>query len=640
NYLYSLDAGKTWVTRSPASASTTIDLASLTTGKTYSLVTRAVSAHGFGLVSALVSFVPALPPAAPTALVATPGYASATVKFAAPGDNGGAPITGYEVSVNGGAWKAASPSGTSSPKTVMGLVNGTQTSIRLRAVNAAGPGAASAAVTVNPTGAPAAPTNVKAVPTDKGAWIGFTPPASNGGGAIVRYEYSLDYGAHWTTPVGGTTTSPMLITGLTNGTAYGIRIRAANAVSIGTASAAVTVAPSADPQPTVFVPVSPARVIDTRVVNGGAGPIKAKSTRMFSVRTTQKDGLPVVPAGATAVAINLTVPNPTKSGYLGLPTDAVTPPSAAAITFRAGETIANGITTTLTPARSIYLYAAVDAEAAVDVLGYYIPAALAGSAGDHGKFTAITPVRAYSSLVDPQGALAPTAPNQPPRTIKLATSQAGAPILPAGATSVAYNITVVKPDQAGHLRVMPGNQQSSAASAINWATKGDTIANGLVVNVDGAGAINVANWSAGKVNFLVDVVGYYSASGTQFYPLTSARVLDTRLSQGGAGPILAGNDGVRIAYVSTTQNSWQPVVPAGAKAISYNLTVTGPSTGGHLRVWPSNAPLVDASVLNWPAAGYTRSNGTMVAISDQRQVRVYLGSGKADAIIDVLGYYR
>jgi hypothetical protein len=86
---------------------------------------------------------------APTALVATPGDGKITVAFTAPSNDGGATITNYEYSTDGGtSYTAFSPTMTSSPVAITGLINGTSYSIKLRAVNSAGNGAESAAVSV------------------------------------------------------------------------------------------------------------------------------------------------------------------------------------------------------------------------------------------------------------------------------------------------------------------------------------------------------------------------------------------------------------------------------------------------------------------------------------------------------------
>jgi hypothetical protein len=82
--------------------------------------------------------------------------------------------------------------------------------------------------------APGAPT-ISSISTSSGALsVAFTAGAINGS-AITNYQYSLNSGA-WNNRQTGTTASPIAITGLTNGTAYTVAIRAVNAAGAGTAS--------------------------------------------------------------------------------------------------------------------------------------------------------------------------------------------------------------------------------------------------------------------------------------------------------------------------------------------------------------------------------------------------------------------
>ena len=145
NYKYQLDGGS-WVALSPADSSSPVTIPGLSNGTTYSVALRAVNSVGDGAVSAPVSLTPRTVPSAPTSLVATPSNGSASIAFV-PGSNGGALVSKYQYRIGSGSWVDA---GSTSPITVSGLTNYTTSSIRLRAVNAAGGGAASEAVTVRP----------------------------------------------------------------------------------------------------------------------------------------------------------------------------------------------------------------------------------------------------------------------------------------------------------------------------------------------------------------------------------------------------------------------------------------------------------------------------------------------------------
>jgi hypothetical protein len=92
--------------------------------------------------------------------------------------------------------------------------------------------------------APSAPTLGTVVNGDLQITVPFTAPASDGGSAITKYQYSLD-GTNWLERTdSATVTSPIIIkftdiagtTPLVAGTAYTIQIRGVNAVSGGTAA--------------------------------------------------------------------------------------------------------------------------------------------------------------------------------------------------------------------------------------------------------------------------------------------------------------------------------------------------------------------------------------------------------------------
>lgn len=76
--------------------------------------------------------------------------------------------------------------------------------------------------------------------------VNFNPPSSNGGLSITNYEYSTNGGSSWIARSPASTTSPVSIGGLSNGTSYTIVLRAVNAVGAGpssNSSAATPVAP-------------------------------------------------------------------------------------------------------------------------------------------------------------------------------------------------------------------------------------------------------------------------------------------------------------------------------------------------------------------------------------------------------------
>ena len=103
-----------------------------------------------GLPSAEMTGTPALAVPGAPALEVAAGNETATLRWTPPNDDGGAPITGYEYSRDGGAPQAAG-GGSARTHTVGGLENGADYAFRVRAVNRIGEGEWSAAKTVRPT---------------------------------------------------------------------------------------------------------------------------------------------------------------------------------------------------------------------------------------------------------------------------------------------------------------------------------------------------------------------------------------------------------------------------------------------------------------------------------------------------------
>lgn len=91
---------------------------------------------------------------------------------------------------------------------------------------------------------PSAPTIDSISATSGQISINFSAGASNGS-AITNYEYSINNGSNWTARSPVATTSPIVITGLSNGTSYSVRIRAVNGAGAGDSSTAVSATPSA-----------------------------------------------------------------------------------------------------------------------------------------------------------------------------------------------------------------------------------------------------------------------------------------------------------------------------------------------------------------------------------------------------------
>jgi len=195
----------------------------------------AYAAAGWVGFASVVEASSATVPDAPTSVSATIGNTQSTVSFTVPSNNGGATITGYTVTSNPGSFTA---SGASSPITVTGLTNGTAYTFTVVATNSVGNSSASdASNSVTPavvTTVPGAPTALSVTAGNAQATVSFTAPASNGGATITGYTITSNPGS--ITASGAA--SPIIVTGLTNGTAYTFTAVATNSVGNSVASAA------------------------------------------------------------------------------------------------------------------------------------------------------------------------------------------------------------------------------------------------------------------------------------------------------------------------------------------------------------------------------------------------------------------
>ncbi|MEP7045959.1 MAG: hypothetical protein ABI949_04735 [Ilumatobacteraceae bacterium] len=156
----------------------------------------------------------------------------------------------------------------------------------------------------------------------------------------------------------------------------------------------------------------------------------------------------------------------------------------------------------------------------IDVSGNLWYCAVAGTPGTWrqlggpsaaGAFHAISPVRAYDSrwtggtpLVTNSSRIVSVADGH-----TLAGVVDAANAVPARATAVAYNITITQTVGSGFLSVTPGNATDITTSAINWATSGLNLANGLIVGLDASRQIKVFCGGGGSTDFIVDVNGYF-----------------------------------------------------------------------------------------------------------------------------------
>jgi hypothetical protein len=199
---------------------------------------------------------------------------------------------------------------------------------------------------------------------------------------------------------------------------------------------------------------------------------------------------------------------------------------------------------------------------------------------------------------------------------------------------------------AGHAR-LAASVESHAGASYQWS-----VTNGSITSGQGTSQITFAAGSSGSVSLTVietSAAGCASAqasvsipltvTATRMYTATQCRLFDTRNSTGAdaASPALAAGE-TRIFTIGERCS-----LPASAKAISVNQTVTGQTADGDLVLYRgdlSSAPGTSSIIY---AAGKTRANNGILELARDGSgtFKVFNNSpGMVDFILDVNGYFQ
>jgi hypothetical protein len=386
------------------------------------------------------------------------------------------------------------------------------------------------------------------------------------------------------------------------------------------AAASVVVSLTQPPTPSGgrYTPVAPARILDTRDGTGGiSGPLGSGSTA--DVQVSGRGGMPS--SGVTAVAMNVTVTEPTATGYLTLFPAGSSRPLAANLNFVPGDVAANLVVVMLGSGGKVSLFNSLGTSHVVfDVAGWYSDA---GTAAD-GRYQPVAPARILDTR-DGSGGLVRLGPG-----VGLDLQVAGRGGVPStGAEAVVMNVAATNGTAMSYLTVYPTGDPRPSTSNLNFLA-GETASNRALVRLGSGGRVSVFN-AAGSADVVVDVSGWITdgtATGTagRYNALAPARILDTRSS----GAVVGG-------ATTDVQVTGQGGVPAsGVTAVVLNATVTQPAAGGFLTVFAAGSARPMVSDLNY-AAGETRPNLVVVQLGAGGRVSLF-SSATSHVVFDVAGW--
>jgi hypothetical protein len=211
--------------------------------------------------------------------------------------------------------------------------------------------------------------------------------------------------------------------------------------------------------------------------------------------------------------------------------------------------------------------------------------------------------------------------------------------IPADATAVTGNLTVVNSSSSWAVYLGPDPVANPSTSTINFAS-GEIAANGLTVALSGSGSLSATFISnAGNTTDLVfDVTGYFTTvgdtKGDTYHPTAPARLLDTRVNNGLSGKIRANTP-------ATFAVAGRGGVPGNAKAVTGNVTVVNSSFSWAVYLGPDPIASPTTSTINFNP-GEIKANSLTVALSATGTLSATFLStpgNTTDLVFDVTGYY-
>jgi spore germination protein YaaH len=439
-------------------------------------------------------------------------------------------------------------------------------------------------------------------------------PVSAGG--YTWYKATLPI-AEWA-PIAGVRTDVWVAAGSSSAT-FVAPVTAPNATGVDLPPG---VAP---PSGARFAGITPTRFLDTRSGIGLSGTFASGVPRTFPVR-----GLRGIPSNAVAVTGTLTVVGQSSAGFASIGPSAATVARSSVVNVPAGDVRAAGVSVKLGADGSLAaLWTGTRGSRSslvFDVSGYFVP----GASG--ATFTALTPARVLDTRTG--NGLSGLFDSSVARSF-LVRGRGG---VAAGAVAVTGNLTVVGPSSAGFLYIGPVATSSPPGSSLN-VPRGDVRAAAVTVKLDGSGRLGVVwmGMPGAKANVLFDVTGYFvnGGGGATYYPIDSARVLDSRVANGLAGAFAS-------LSARTFQATGRGTIPANAVAVTGGVTVVSPSGNGLVIVGPAGGALGATSTVNIPQ-GDIRANGLTVRTGPGGGLGIVFNGPrgtKANVLFDATGYFR
>lgn len=374
---------------------------------------------------------------------------------------------------------------------------------------------------------------------------------------------------------------------------------------------------------------APVRLLDTRP-SSFTGPANLVGPfPQFSIVDLPIASSAGVPSDATAVAVNVTSTDSATPFYVqALPTLGGAVGAFSTINIAGAGQVRPNFAIIPLGQGSISVFIPNGGNVIVDVMGYFAPS----GATSAGRFVPIDPHRALDTRPEEAGPVPPGWVPHRPRAGEMVRVPPDANVPATGVTALVVNITATDPVGAGYLQALPTGVAPGQTSNVDY-TAGETAATHAIVPLGADGSIGV--FTSNSAHIVVDVMGYITdgtgpaSSAGRFVPLTPGRYYDSR----------SAPNSIHLGGSTTSvQLTGAPFpVPAGATAISMNLTSDQAEGAGYITEYPADGPFPLASNLDYVASTPV-ANAALVKLSAGGGVNVFVNVA-THVIIDVNGYF-
>ncbi|MFC1610361.1 hypothetical protein ACFL6C_05335 [Myxococcota bacterium] len=416
------------------------------------------------------------------------------------------------------------------------------------------------------------------------------------------------------------------------------------------------------PEPLLYQPVPPCRIVDTRKTS--AGRIRASTQRTFLVSGSGDEILaqggsapgcpsPVSGEAPVSVHVNIVAANAVGKGNLqAFPPDSG-PGAGLSVNYNTIDTnLANAGTVGTTNEEIELASNHSSAHAVIDVLGYYYPADVLSHGGL--RYDPIEPCRIVDTRKTLEGYIGASTHRRfrvfgSGSAISAQGGNSAGCASPIGEPLAAHiNMIAVSPTGKGNLQAFPLGAGTGAGLSVNYNTIDTNLANaGTVKTIPGAGPdITVASNFA-SAHTVIDVLGYYHHTADLSYsPVTPCRIVDTRNTS--AGRIGASTQRNFFAYGSGSTiraqggNSAGCASPIGEPLAAHiNMVAVSPTGKGNLQAFPLASGTGAGLSVNYNTIDTNLANaGTVKTITGTGpDITVASNFASAHTVIDVLGYY-